>query len=116
MRTIIADDDRLARKKLRFHLGSEPGIEIVAECAGGKQAVAALRAYKPDLLFLDTQLQDMDGFAVLREAQADHLPVAIFTTAHDQYAVKAFEAHALDYLLKPLDPGRLHRAINRARA
>lgn len=116
MYTIIADEDCLARKKLRFQLRSEPGVEIVAECAGGKQTVEALRTYKPDLLFLETQMEDMDGFRVLRAAQAGHLPVVVFTTAHDQYAVKAFEAQALDYLLKPFDQGRLHQAINRARA
>lgn len=116
MRTIITDDERLARKKLRILLDSEPGVEIVAECSDGKQTLAALRTHKPDLLFLDIQMPDMDGFGVLRATHAEHMPVVIFTTAYDQYAVKAFEAHALDYLLKPFDQGRLHHAINRARA
>jgi len=116
MRTIIADDERLARKKLRILLGSEPGIEVVAECSDGKQTIAALRAHKPDLLLLDIQMPDIDGFGVLRAVPADAMPVVIFTTAHDQYAVKAFEAHALDYLLKPFDQGRLHHALNRSRA
>ncbi len=116
MRTIIADDERLARKKLRILLGSEPGIEIVAECSDGKQTIAAVHANKPDLLLLDVQLPDIDGFGVLRAIQVDEMPVVIFTTAYDQYAVKAFQAHALDYLLKPFDHGRLHHAIDRARA
>ncbi len=116
MRTIIADDERLARKKLRILLSSEPGVEIVAECSGGEQTLAALETHKPDLLLLDIQMPDVDGFEVLRAAPPDHMPVVIFTTAHDQYAVKAFEAHALDYLLKPFDQERLHHALNRARA
>jgi two-component system, LytTR family, response regulator len=115
MRTIIADDERLARKKLRILLGSEPGVEIVAECSDGKQTVSAVRDHKPDLLLLDIQMPDIDGFGVLRTIPAGDMPVVIFTTAYDQYAVKAFEAHALDYLLKPFDQERLHHAINRAR-
>lgn len=115
LRTIIADDERLARKKLRILLSSEPGIEIVAECSDGKQTLVALRADKPDLLLLDIQMPDIDGFGVLRAIPADKMPVVIFTTAYDHYALKAFEIHALDYLLKPFDHERLHRAINRAR-
>jgi two-component system LytT family response regulator len=115
LRTIIADDERLARKKLRILLSSEPGIEIVAECPDGKQTLTALRSHKPDLLLLDVQMPDMDGFGVLRAIPPDEMPVVIFTTAYDQYAVKAFETHALDYLLKPFDRDRLHSAINRAR-
>jgi len=116
LRTIIVDDERLARKKLRILLSSEPGVEIVAECSDGKQSIAALRANKPDLLLLDIQMPDMDGFDVLRAIPASDMPVVIFTTAYDHYAVKAFEAHALDYLLKPFDRERLHHSINRARA
>jgi len=116
LRTIIVDDERLARKKLRILLSSEPGVEIVAECSDGKQSIAALRANKPDLLLLDIQMPDMDGFDVLRAIRASDMPVVIFTTAYDHYAVKAFEAHALDYLLKPFDRERLHHSINRARA
>ncbi|HWW15649.1 MAG TPA: LytTR family DNA-binding domain-containing protein [Candidatus Dormibacteraeota bacterium] len=115
LRTIIADDERLARKKLRILLSSEPGIEIVAECSDGKETLTALGARKPDLLLLDVQMPDMDGFGVLRAIPPDEMPVVIFTTAYDQYAVKAFETHALDYLLKPFDRDRLHSAINRAR-
>jgi len=115
LRTIIADDERLARKKLRILLSSEPGITIVAECSDGKQTLTALRSHKPDLLLLDIQMPDMDGFGVLRATPPDEMPFVIFTTAYDQYAVKAFETHALDYLLKPFDRDRLRSAINRAR-
>lgn len=116
MRTIIADDEPLARKKLRVLLASEPDVEIVAECRTGAQAIAALKTCKPDLLMLDIRMPDMEGFQVLDSVGADELPVVIFTTAFDQYAVRAFEAHALDYLLKPFDQERLHRAIKRARS
>jgi len=115
IRTIIADDERLARRKLRILLGAEPGIQIVAECRDGKQTIAALRTYRPDLLLLDIQMPDADGFQVLSAIPPDEMPVVIFTTAYDQYAVRAFEAHALDYLLKPFDQERLHSAIERTR-
>ena len=116
IRTIIADDEPLAREKLRILLASEPGIQIVAECRDGLQTIDALESYKPDLLLLDIQMPEMDGFEVLSAIPADELPIVIFTTAYDQYAVRAFEAHALDYLLKPFDQDRLHSAIERARA
>jgi two-component system LytT family response regulator len=116
MRTIIADDEPLALKKLRLFLNSEPGIQIVAECTNGAETVKAHEAYRPDLLMLDIHMPDLDGFEVLSRIPADEMPVVIFTTAYDRYAVRAFEAHALDYLLKPFDQDRLHQAINRARA
>lgn len=116
MRAIIADDEPLARKKLRMLLESEPDIEIVAECRNGEQTLAAVQTHKPDLLMLDIRMPDMEGFEVLERISADEMPAVIFTTAYDQYAVRAFEAHALDYLLKPFDQERLHRAIKRARA
>ncbi len=116
MRSIIADDERLAREKLRILLNSKPGVEIGAECSDGRQTIAALRVNQPDLLLLDIQMPEIDGLGVLRAIPAADMPVVIFTTAYDQYAVKAFEAHALDYLLKPFVRGRLHHAINRARA
>ena len=116
MRTIIADDEPLAREKLRVLLSSETGVKIVAECRDGQQTIAALRTQKPDLLLLDIQMPDADGFQVLRDIPAEEMPIVIFTTAYDQYAVRAFEAHALDYLLKPFDQERLHGAIERARA
>ncbi len=115
IRTIIADDEPLGRKKLRILLAEEPGIHVVAECPDGPKTIAALRDYEPDLLLLDIQMPGADGFEILESVPPDRLPVVVFTTAYDQYALRAFEAHALDYLLKPFDQERLHRAIERAR-
>ena len=116
IRTVIADDEHLARKKLRLLLGSEPGVQVVAECQDGQQAIGAVRAHKPDLLLIDVRMPDVDGFEVLEKLAADEMPVVVFTTAYDQFAVRAFEAHAMDYLLKPFERERLHQAIERARA
>jgi two-component system LytT family response regulator len=115
LRVVIADDETLARQKLRILLSEETGINIVAECSNGAETIRALRDYRPDLLLLDVQMPDMDGFEVLASIAAEDLPLVIFTTAYDQYALKAFEAHALDYLLKPFDHDRLHGALERAR-
>src|ERR1700722_9874782 len=115
IRAIIADDERLAREKLRILLASEPNIKLVAECHDGQQALAAVRTCQADLLLLDIQMPGMDGFQVLNELLPEEMPVVIFTSAYDQYAIRAFEAHALDYLLKPFDQERLHHAIERAR-
>ncbi len=115
IRTIIADDERLAREKLRILLASEPNIHLVAECQDGAQTLSGVRNLRADLLLLDIQMPGMDGFEVLNELSADEMPVVIFTSAYDQYAIRAFEAHALDYLLKPFDQERLHHAIERAR-
>ena len=116
MRTIIADDEHLSRSKLRILLESEPDVQITAECRNGAETVAAVATRRPDLLFLDIRMPDMDGFEVLGRLGPDVMPVVIFTTAYDQYAVRAFEADALDYLLKPFDAGRLRQAVKRARA
>jgi two-component system LytT family response regulator len=116
VRVIIADDERLARKKLRLLLESEPDVEIVAECENGRQTVSAIHACIPDLLLLDIQMPDLDGFQVLGEIAPAQMPVVVFTSAYDQYAIRAFDAHALDYLLKPFDQERLHQAIERARS
>jgi two-component system, LytTR family, response regulator len=115
IRTIIADDEHLARKKLRLLLGSEPGVQVVAECENGQQTIDAVRTHKPDLLLIDVRMPDLDGFQVLEQIGADEMPVVVFTTAYDQFAIRAFEAHALDYLLKPFEGERLHHAIERAR-
>ena len=115
IRAVIADDESLARKKLRILLAAEPGIHVVAECQDGPRTVAALKDYEPDLLFLDIQMPGANGFEVLESLPPDRLPIVIFTTAYDQYALRAFEAHALDYLLKPFDQERLHHALERAR-
>ena len=114
IRAIIADDERLAREKLRILLGSEPQVQVVAECPNGRQTVSAIRSFQPDMLLLDIQMPDLDGFEVLNEISSDEMPQVIFTSAYDQYAIRAFEAHALDYLLKPFDQDRLHAAIERA--
>jgi two-component system, LytTR family, response regulator len=115
VRTVIADDEPLARRKLRILLDSEPEVKVVAECQNGGQTLSAIRDCCPDLLLLDIQMPDRDGFQVLSEISPEEMPVVIFTSAYDQYAIRAFEAHALDYLLKPFDQGRLHHAIERAR-
>jgi two-component system LytT family response regulator len=116
IRTVIADDENLARKKLRVLLNAEYGVNVVAECKDGKQAIAAVEAHKPDLLLLDIQMPDLDGFQVQERIPADQMPVVIFTTAYDQYAIRAFETNALDYLLKPFNQERLHRALERVKA
>src|ERR1700733_7263019 len=116
VRTVIADDERLARQKLLILLESEPQVKVVAECQDGRQAVSAIRSFRPDMLLLDIQMPDLDGFQVLSEISAEEMPVVIFTSAYDQYAIRAFEANALDYLLKPFDQDRLHHAVERARS
>ena len=116
VRTVIADDERLARQKLLILLESEPLVKVVAECQDGRQTVSAIRSLRPDLLLLDIQMPDLDGFQVLNEIPPEELPAVIFTSAYDQYAIRAFEANALDYLLKPFDQERLHHAVERARS
>ncbi len=109
---LIVDDEKLARELLREYLEGFPEIEIVGECAKGNEAVEQINKVKPDILFLDVQMPGMNGFDVLEEI--DHEPYVIFTTAYDQYAIKAFEKNAVDYLLKPLDEERFRLAVNRA--
>jgi two-component system LytT family response regulator len=116
VRTVIADDERLARQKLMILLESEPAVNVVAECQDGRQTVAAIRSFRPDMLLLDIQMPDLDGFQVLSEISEEEMPVVIFTTAYDQYAIRAFESNALDYLLKPFDRERLHHAVARAQS
>ncbi len=110
----IVDDEPLARERVRTLLAAEPDVSIIAECASGKEALAAFAQVRPDVLFLDVQMPEMDGFGVLRGLGAP-LPVVIFTTAFDEHAVAAFEAQALDYLLKPYKPARFKQAVARAR-
>lgn len=109
---LIVDDEKLARELLREYLEGFPEIEIIGECAKGNEAVEQINKLKPDILFLDVQMPGMTGFDVLEEI--DHEPYVIFTTAYDQYAIKAFEKNAVDYLLKPLDQERFRSAVNRA--
>jgi len=115
IRALIVDDEPLARERVRSMLYDEADIEIAGECGDGPAAVAAIRKLSPDLLFLDVQMPGMDGFEVLRAVGKDRMPVVIFVTAYDQHAVKAFEAHALDYLLKPFKPARFKETVQRAR-
>ncbi|HUK13676.1 MAG TPA: response regulator [Thermoanaerobaculaceae bacterium] len=115
VRTVIVDDEPLARERLRQLLAREPDVELVGECRDGAEAVAVLRELKPDLVFLDVQMPELDGFEVLAELGPAALPRVVFVTAYDQYAIRAFEVHALDYLLKPFDQARFSRALGRAR-
>jgi two-component system LytT family response regulator len=115
IRCVIADDESLARQKLRILLEPEHDVEIVAECSNGKETIEAIRTHRPDLLLLDIQMPDLDGFQVLNAIPPKQMPVVIFATAYDQYAIRAFEAHALDYLLKPFDQERFRNGLNRAR-
>jgi two-component system LytT family response regulator len=114
MRTVVVDDEPLARRRLARLLEAQDGIDVVAVCATGRDAVRAVREHAPDLLFLDVQMPEMDGFGVLRELGGAGLPQVVFVTAYDQYAIRAFEVHALDYLLKPYTPARLATAVQRA--
>jgi two-component system LytT family response regulator len=115
LRAVVVDDEPLARAKLRKLLEMEPGVRVVEECKNADEAIAAVHAYRPELLLLDINLPSGDGFKVLSSLQPANVPVVIFITAHDEYAVKAFEANAADYLLKPFDQERLHHAISKAR-
>ncbi len=116
IRAIIVDDEPLAREKIRGFLESEEDVEIVAECRDGHEALLKIDELKPDLAFLDVQMPELDGFEVLDHLERDALPTIIFVTAYDQYALKAFNVHAVDYLLKPYDRKRFLDALNRARA
>jgi two-component system, LytTR family, response regulator len=109
---LIIDDEKLARDLLREYLESMEEIDVLDECSKGSEAVEKINKLKPDLIFLDVQMPGMTGFEVLDEI--DHEPYVIFTTAYDQYAIKAFEKNAVDYLLKPLDEERFKQAVNRA--
>jgi two-component system LytT family response regulator len=115
IRTLIVDDEPLARSNLALLLGEDPEIEIIGECGSGMEAIAEIHKSKPDLLFLDVQMPECDGFDVLEFLGKDVPPVVIFVTAYDQYALRAFEAGALDYLLKPFDNARFELAQARAK-
>ena len=115
IKTIIADDEPLAREKIRNLLEEDPDIELIGECADGIETVTAIRNQKPDLVFLDVQMPELDGFGVLKALSDSDIPTLIFVTAYDQYALRAFEVHALDYLLKPFDRERFQKALQRAK-
>lgn len=114
-RTLIVDDEPLARSNLRVLLGRDPQIEVIGECCCGAEAIQQIRGCKPDLVFLDVQMPECDGFDVLEQLGADQPRAIVFVTAYDQYALRAFEAGALDYLLKPFDNERFERALQRAK-
>jgi two-component system, LytTR family, response regulator len=116
MRTLIVDDEPLACDRIRMLLDGEPELEIVAECRNGNDALRAIERLNPDLVFLDIQMPELTGFEVLERLNPARIPVVVFVTAYDQYALKAFEVSALDYLLKPFDRERFQRALDRARA
>ena len=115
IRALIVDDEPLALSNLRVLLARDPGVEIVGECGSGMQALAEIRNKKPELVFLDVQMPEVDGFDVLEQLGALMPPALVFVTAYDQYALRAFEAGALDYLLKPFDNARFDLALERAK-
>ncbi len=117
IRSLIVDDEELARSEMRFLLREQPDIEISGEASGGEEAVRMAIEGDPDLIFLDIQMPVMDGFTVVSKLMEEgKLPVIVFTTAYDQYAIKAFEVNAVDYLLKPIEKDRLSEAIERVKA
>jgi two-component system LytT family response regulator len=113
-RTLIVDDEPLARERLRKLLEKESDIELLGECADGREAVTRIKETEPDLVFLDVQMPECNGFDVLAQLRGSPMPVVVFVTAYDQFALKAFEVHAVDYLLKPFDRERFQTALRRA--
>ena len=116
IRALIVDDEPIARRGIRKQLEAQPQIEILKECVNGLEAVAAIEELSPDLVFLDVQMPEMDGFEVIEAVGADNMPAVVFVTAYDTYALRAFEVHAVDYLLKPFDEERFCKALDHARA
>jgi two-component system LytT family response regulator len=112
---LIVDDERLSRKRMRRLLSAEDDLDVIGECANGQEAIAAINQRRPDVLFLDIQMPQMDGFEVLQAISFARVPIVIFVTAYDDYAVRAFEVHAFDYLLKPFDRKRFQETVQRAR-
>jgi two-component system LytT family response regulator len=115
IKVILVDDEPLAVRGMKLRLAEFPEIEVIAECANGREAVKEIKAKSPDLIFLDIQMPGLDGFGVVRALIGAPAPLIIFVTAYDKYAIDAFEANALDYLVKPVDEERLKDAIHRAR-
>jgi two-component system, LytTR family, response regulator len=113
--TVIVDDEALSRRGIELRLREAGDFNIVAQCSNGREALAAISTYKPDLVFLDIQMPGMSGFEVVAQLPHETLPVLVFVTAYDQYAIQAFEARAVDYLLKPIDEARFETALERAR-
>ncbi len=115
IRTLVVDDETLARERVLSLLKQEVDVEVVGECSDGGQAVAAIQEQSPDLVFLDVQMPGCDGFEVLKNISPDRMPTVIFVTAYDEYALRAFEVHALDYLLKPFGKDRFQETLRHAR-
>ncbi len=113
---IVVDDENLARRGLALRLQHIPCVDVVAECANGHEALSTIAELNPDMVFLDIQMPGMDGFEVINALQADTMPMVVFVTAFDEFAVDAFKVHAVDYVLKPIDDDRLHAAVERALA
>ncbi|MGE5314935.1 MAG: LytR/AlgR family response regulator transcription factor [Acidobacteriota bacterium] len=115
LQVILIDDEPLAIQKLRHFIKGQEDVEILDECSNGQDALKSIRELKPDLIFLDIQMPEMDGFAMLRELSDEEMPRVIFVTAYDEFALRAFEVHAIDYLLKPFDRARFEEALSHAR-
>ena len=116
LRTLIVDDEPLARERVRMMLGMHDDVAVIGEVGDGQQAIDAIRQERPDLVFLDVQMPSVDGFGVLRALEGEIMPHVVFVTAYDQYALRAFEVHALDYVLKPFNAERFSQALQHARA
>jgi two-component system LytT family response regulator len=115
IRALVVDDEPLARERVLSLLQQEADVEVVGECSDGGQAVSAIQQHAPDLVFLDVQMPGCDGFEVIRSVGADRMPTVVFVTAYDEYALQAFEVHALDYLLKPFGRDRFQQTLQHAR-
>lgn len=116
IRALIVDDEPIARKGIRRELELDPDLEIVGECASGRDAVSFIRLREPDLVFLDLQMPELGGFGVVEEVGVERMPTVVFVTAFDEFALKAFEMHALDYILKPFNSERFQKTLRRAKA
>lgn len=114
LRALVVDDEAVARRRVARLLSERDDVELAGEASGGRAAVEAIGRLRPDVVFLDVQMPDLDGFQVLESLDLDELPAVVFVTAHDQHALRAFEACAIDYLLKPFPPERFHQAVDRA--
>ncbi|MBB6093174.1 two-component system LytT family response regulator [Povalibacter uvarum] len=115
IRAIVVDDEELARRGIELRLQSHPDIELIAQCVNGREALSVIDAEQPDLMFLDIQMPGLSGFDVLARVPQESMPMIVFVTAYDRYALDAFEAHALDYLLKPINDARFAQALDRVR-
>src|SRR3954452_17935426 len=116
IRVLVTDDEPIARRRIRRFLRAESNVDVIGEASNGREAIEAIRQHNPDLVFLDVQMPDVDGFGVVQALGVDQMPAVIFVTAYDEYALKAFEVNALDYLLKPFNRDRFQETLKHARA